>query len=102
MGMLAKGKTITVSMNWTLCGKLLDILDANGFTGNLPRTNDGETVDKETAKQVGRAVLKWWEQKEKAAFEERMVQHPHLTPGESAILAYALLLAVDDGEVEHL
>lgn len=96
MGMDIHGKTIHVRMNWMLWSAMLRILKDNGFTGNLPGGNDGETVDKATARDVGRAVLKWWEAKADASH-----QQPQLESWESTILAYALLLAVDDGEAEH-
>lgn len=74
------------------------LLEASGFKGKLPNSNDGETVSKETAKEVGAAMLRFYETKYAADPECKL---PELTRHEAACLAYALLLCVADGEAEH-
>lgn len=97
MGMDIHGKTASVRMNWTLWAEMRKILQANGFKGRLPSGNDGDTVDLKTAREVGRAVLRWWAKKDEASGREL----PQLNPWESTILAYALLLLVDEGKATH-
>jgi len=100
MGMSAVGKTARVDMNWTLWGKMLEILEQNGFVGELPSSNDGYIVSKDTAIEVGKAILAWYSKKPRTNQEHHFI-HPELEGWESAILAYALLLIVDGERVRH-
>lgn len=91
------GDYATVRMNWTLWRTMLDILKEHGFTGELPGSNDGEGVIPSDGEAVGRAILMWWDAKREVA-----QLHPKLEPWESTILAYALLLVTEKGQVKHL
>lgn len=96
MGMDISYKEHRLHQNWTGWSALREMLVANGFEGTLPNTNDSETVSKKTAKEVGKAMLKFYQQR---ADKECIL--PELSRHESACLAYALLLCVADGKAQH-
>lgn len=95
MGMDISGKSGTVHLSWSAWSEMQEILRANGFTGSLPENNNDEILTPAVAKEVGRAMLRWYQKKPKnsAALQ--------FTATEVVCLAYALLLCCDDGECEH-
>ena len=98
MGMDASAGDFQVSMNWSGWSELQAILERHGFQGKLPNFNDGEMVSRETAQGVGEAMLRFYMQKDR---EDPECKLPALSRHECACLAYALLLCLHDGRVEH-
>jgi hypothetical protein len=92
MGMDTVGSSGAVHLSWAAWSELQEMLRANGFTGSLPESNDEEMLTSDVAKQVGRAMLPWYRNRD---------QDLPLSAAEGACLAYALLLCCDDGECEH-
>lgn len=98
MGMNIVSKNGSVYLNWPAWSELNEILRAEGFGGTLPDTNDGHTVSEDTAEQVARALLKWYEKKRLKGDGSP----PQLGRAESAYLAYGLILALEGGKAMHI
>jgi hypothetical protein len=92
MGMDIVGRSGGVHLNWSAWSELEVVLRGNGFTGSLPASNDDEVLTEDVAKQIGRAMLRWYGKRD---------QDAPLTATEGAWLAYALLLCCHDGECDH-
>ena len=98
MGMHVVSKNGSVYLNWLAWSELNKILREEGFSGVLPDTNDGHAVSKDTAKEVARALLRWYVKKRLQGDGSP----PQLGRAESAYLAYGLILALEDGKAMHI